>query len=54
MAKRQFFASDEKAKNHINKGAKKNGKSEKMKGRREENNLGPGLYSHFSKAKSLD
>lgn len=54
--KGSFFASDDKAENHINEGeGKKILRARKMKGRsrREQPRPSQGFSSHFSKAKSL-
>ena len=50
--KGSFFASDDKAENHINEGeGKKILRARKMKGGAEENNLGPGLFIPFFESK---
>lgn len=47
-----FFASDDKAENHINEGGgEKILRARKMKWRREENNHGPGLFLPFFEGK---
>ena len=46
-----FFASDDKAENHINEGGGEKILRRKMKWRREENNHGPGLFLPFFEGK---